>query len=109
VWDADLKGFGLLVLPSGVKSYVFNHRTPEGRERRATIGKHGSVTPDQARDKAEQLRLAVSAGRDPLGEKQERRTAQRSATCWTPTSLQSGSPPRRLRRKRSTGGESSGT
>lgn len=75
MWDADLKGFGLLVLPSGVKSYVFNHRTPEGRERRATIGKHGSVTPDQARDKAEQLRLAVSAGRDPLGEKQERRTA----------------------------------
>ena len=73
--NADLKGFGLLVLPSDVKSYVFNYRTPEGRGRRATIGKHGSVTPDQARDKAEQLRLAGLAGRDPLGEKQERRTA----------------------------------
>ena len=75
VWDADLKGFGLLVLPSGVKTYIFNYRTPEGRARRFTIGKHGSVTPDQARSKAEDLRSAVSAGRDPLGEKEELRAA----------------------------------
>jgi Arm DNA-binding domain len=41
VWDIELKGFGLLVLPSGVKSYVYDYRTPEGLKRRITIGQHG--------------------------------------------------------------------
>ena len=75
VWDPDLKGFGLLVLPSGVKSYFFRYRTPEGVERRPTIGKHGAVTPDEARRKAEGMRRIVSAGGDPLAEKDALRQA----------------------------------
>ena len=43
----ELKGFGLLVLPTGVKSYVFQYRTPEGVKRRITIGQHGDWTPDK--------------------------------------------------------------
>jgi integrase len=75
VWDTEIKGFGLLVLPSGVKSYIFRYRTPEGVERRATIGKHGTWTPDQARGKADVMRQEVKAGRDPLGEKRSIREA----------------------------------
>jgi integrase len=75
VWDTELRGFGLLVLPSGVKSYVYQYRTPEGITRRATIGKHGDWTAEQARDKAEDMRSAVKAGRDPLGEKRQIRQA----------------------------------
>lgn len=75
VWDTEIRGFGLLVLPSGVKSYIYRYRTPEGTERRATIGKHGTVTPDEARGKAGDLRRAVGEGRDPLAEKKERRLA----------------------------------
>ena len=75
VWDTEIKGFGLLVLPSGVKTYFYRYRTPEGRERRATIGKHGTRTPDEARREADELRRAVGAGRDPLAEKQDRREA----------------------------------
>ena len=63
--------FGLLVLPSGVKSYVFQYRNTQRLDRRITIGKHGRVTPEQARDIAKELREAVAKGRDPLSEKRE--------------------------------------
>ena len=75
IWDAEIKGFGLLVLPTGVKSYIFNYREPEGRDRRLTIGKHGDWTADQARRRADDLRQAIKAGRDPLGEKAAARGA----------------------------------
>jgi integrase len=76
IWDTELKGFGLLVLPTGVKSYCFNYVSPaDSRERRATIGKHGDWTPMQARDKAEDLRDAVRRGEDPLSEKRAARDA----------------------------------
>lgn len=75
LWDGDIKGFGLLVLPSGVKTYFFRYRNQEHQERRATIGKHGTWTPEQARHRADEFRRAVSAGRDPVREKRELRAA----------------------------------
>jgi integrase len=69
IWDSEIKGFGLLVMPSGIKSYFYQYRTAEGRQRRATIGKHGEWTPTEARKKAEDFREAVRGCRDPLAEK----------------------------------------
>jgi integrase len=69
IWDQEIKGFGLLVLPSGIKSYFYQYRNAEGRVRRATIGKHGEWTPTEARAKAEDYRVVVRAGRDPLADK----------------------------------------
>lgn len=75
IWDLEIKGFGLLVLPSGVKSYVFDYRTAQAIKRRITIGQHGAWTPDQARRKAEEYRQVVRTGADPLGDKQALRDA----------------------------------
>ena len=69
VWDTEITGFGLVVLPTGVKTYVYQYRNRQQVNRRIAIGKHGRVTAEQARDIAKEFRLAVSAGRDPLEEK----------------------------------------
>jgi integrase len=63
------------VLPTGVKSYFFRYRNADGDERRSTIGKHGSVTPDEARKLADDLRRRVVAGSDPVRERREHREA----------------------------------
>lgn len=76
VWDDEIKGFGLQVLPSGMKSYVYQYRTPQGRTRRATIGKHSeTLTAELARAQAKKMRRTVEAGGDPLGEEHAARDA----------------------------------
>jgi integrase len=68
LWDSKDTGFGLLVLPSGVKSYVFQYRLggKQGKTRRYTIGRHGAWTADGARKRAQELRAQVVRGIDPI-------------------------------------------
>jgi hypothetical protein len=54
LWDSDLKGFGLKVTPAGSKVYILQYRkggrgTPT---KRVTLGRHGALTPEQARKEA---------------------------------------------------------
>lgn len=74
-WDDTLPGFALLTLPTGSKSFVFQYRNAEGRTRRATIGKVGALTPDQARDLADEMSRKVKGGGDPLDDKRSAREA----------------------------------
>lgn len=70
-WDAELKGFGLRIEPTGRKVYIVKTRM-QGEQRWLTIGEHGSPwTPDQARKRANELLSAIHVeGRDPAKEKQ---------------------------------------
>ena len=65
LWDSKVAGFGVLCLPSGRKSYVYQYRLG-GKSSRATIGAHGSPwTPDNARAYALDIAEKVRKGIDP--------------------------------------------
>ena len=72
LWDDDLAGFGVVAFPSGTKSYVVQYRR-NGTSRRANLGKHGRLTPDEARSEAKKLLGAVETGLDPIADKKAAR------------------------------------
>jgi integrase len=71
VWDKELRGFGVQVMPSGLKSFVIQFRTSEGRPRRSVIGRFGLMTVEEARDLAREKLVAVSKGIDPVAAEAE--------------------------------------
>ena len=78
VMDAELKGFCVRVSASGAKSYGFRYRVGggrAGRERWLTIGAHGKVTADQAREIAKRWAAEVASGGDPAKDRDETRSA----------------------------------
>src|SRR5262245_6700576 len=74
-WDERLPGFGVRVKPSGVVSYVLQYRNKNGRTRKLTLGRHGVLTSEQAREHARSTLAEISRGRDPAAERVEQRRA----------------------------------
>ncbi len=63
-YDKELKNFGLRVMPSGVRSYFVQYWV-NGRRRRVTLGQHGPMTAEQARQAALGVLGEVATGEDP--------------------------------------------
>jgi integrase len=78
-YDSDLKGFGVAVYPSGIKSWVCEYRPHGGgrgvAKKRVTLGKTSQLTPEQARKAAGDMLATVRLGGDPAQEKLERRAS----------------------------------
>ena len=74
LWDGDLPGFGIRIMPSGRRSYLVQYRSGR-RSRRVTLGPHGILTAEQARGMAIEALAEVRSGGDPAGERKERRQA----------------------------------
>jgi len=68
IWDDEMPGFGLRVLKSGMKTYQIQYRKG-GRTRRNSIGKHGTITPDEARKIAKEMLGRVAKGDNPAEER----------------------------------------
>ena len=77
IWDCDLRGFGLRIEPSGIKTFIAKYRVGGGGrnapQRIQTIGRYGTLTPEEARRKAKVVLGSVAAGADPQGDLSARR------------------------------------
>jgi integrase len=70
VWDDSLRGFGVRIYPSGVKTYYFQFRLDGQRTpRKMKLGVHGNITADDARRKAKDAALKLAFGEDPRAER----------------------------------------
>ena len=69
IWDGELRGFGVRVKPSGLKTFLIQYRNAEGRTRRLVLGQYGALTPEGARDLARDKLAAVARGEDPSAER----------------------------------------
>jgi integrase len=75
LWDGELRGFGVRVIPSGLRSFVLQYRNGEGRSRRMVIGRYGILTVEQARDQAKIRLGTIAGGADPAQESANSREA----------------------------------
>ena len=79
VFDDEVMGFGVRILRSGKKTYLAQYRSG-GRTRRVKIGRHGTLTAEQARARAKELLGAVAGGDNPAGDIASHRNAPTVAT-----------------------------
>ena len=73
--DTEVRGFGLLVQPSGTKSY-FLRMNPWGFK---TLGRVTEIPLDRARRAAADMKLRIKAGANPFTEIKQRRAAELAA------------------------------
>lgn len=86
IYDQDLKGFGLKLMPpstknpAGAKSWIVEYRPGSGgrgvAKKRVVIGSTTSLTPEQAREAAKTMLANVRLGADPSARRAEQRGAK---------------------------------
>lgn len=69
IWDSEIKGFGVIILPSGRRTYCVDYRNADRIKKRFKLGVHGQITTEQARILAKKHFSLVAEGKDPAAEK----------------------------------------
>lgn len=81
VWDTQIAGFGIRIMPSGAKTYQAQYRKG-GRTRRVSVGRHGKITVDEARKLAKEVMGQVAKGENPAEDiSQHRKAPTIAALC----------------------------
>ncbi|OJW54585.1 MAG: hypothetical protein BGO67_10590 [Alphaproteobacteria bacterium 41-28] len=70
-WDSELKGFGVLVLPSGRRTYFVQYVNANRIKKHLKIGVHGQINTEEARVLAKQHLGGIAHGEDPAAQKKE--------------------------------------
>ena len=85
LWCGELRGFGVRVKPSGVKTFLIQYRTDHGNTRRYSLGQHGRLTVEEARKQAKIKLAEVAQGRDPSTARKSARQIKTVADLKAPT------------------------
>jgi integrase len=85
LWDTEVRGFGLRLLPSGRKTWVLRYRH-RGRQHMNDLGDFGTFTLEEARAKARGYLVRVEGGEDPFSKRENGKTLESfegdfSASC----------------------------
>ncbi len=80
LWDAEVPGFGVVVHPSGRKSYVLKYRNAGGTIRKPSIGTFPALKVRDAREQARRWLAEVSNGGDPSLARQDARRVETFGT-----------------------------
>jgi integrase len=75
LWDTEVRGLGLRVYPSGLKSFVLSYRTL-GQKRLMALGDYGELTLIEGRVRARRHLLQARDGVDPLIEKKREKQGE---------------------------------
>jgi integrase len=86
LWDQQLSGFGVKILPTGARKYLIKYRTMGGG-RRATqrwfmLGTHGAISCEQARTMAQKALGEIASGIDPQAQRFKMRNDSSLKEIW---------------------------
>lgn len=74
IYDTEVKTLCVRIKPTGAKGYCIQYRNADRQSKRLTIGNCETMTPDQARRIAKEKLVAVDQGKDPVAQRDERRS-----------------------------------
>jgi Arm DNA-binding domain len=74
-WDAACSGFGIRVLKSGRRSWIYQYRDDHKRTRRIALGDVSAVSLNTARASARRHAASVTQGANPSVQRKAQRTA----------------------------------
>ena len=74
IWDEDIPGLGLRVLPSGRRQYIVQYRAGR-RSRRISLGPSTVLSTEQARSRALAILADARGGKDPAADREAYRNA----------------------------------
>lgn len=76
LWDGDVIGFGVVVLPTGRKSYIFKYRNAGGTVRKPKLGSFPAMKVKDARELARRWGTEARGGADPSRDRAVRRRVE---------------------------------
>lgn len=69
LWDSELKGFGVVLQPTGRCTYVIQYRNEALIKKQLKLGVHGHLTTEEARELAKKRFASIIHGIDPVEDK----------------------------------------